>query len=361
MSVTAAILETGGQFKACANCQQPLTGAYCALCGQPRDVHRRSVWGLLHELGKDIASFDSRILRTARALMLRPGELAKAYHEGRTQPFVPPVRLYLFVSLVFFLALSTAHIAIFQFGLGIDRQVLARDAAGHVFLEKDGKRTQVPNSTALSDGSVFTGGHVVKDAKIGDPAYHAQAQLLVLRHIGAQRPMPADVRAQLDKLNADVQAQNGDDAKDWGSRVFAHGLSALAKNPAALNGPMTEWLPRILFLLMPLFALLLSLFYWRRRANLFFVDHLVFALNYHSFGFVLLVLFLAPAQIMSQSVLMLLICGIMMLYLLLAMKRFYGESWRRTAMKCIAVSFVYLVLVLLPALLGLLVMSMIDV
>src|ERR1700733_12268747 len=68
----------------CRNCDAPATGAYCANCGQERDTHRRSVWGLLKDFFEDLVSFDSRIMRTIIALLVEPGELPKAFREGRT-------------------------------------------------------------------------------------------------------------------------------------------------------------------------------------------------------------------------------------------------------------------------------------
>src|ERR1700679_875625 len=120
----AAIVERGGKVLPCTNCAAPLigpycaaalVGPYCAACGQPIETHRRSVFVLLHDFVKDVASFDSRILRTARALLFKPGELALAFRKGRTQPYVPAVRLYLFMSLAFFVILGVTHIAIVQF------------------------------------------------------------------------------------------------------------------------------------------------------------------------------------------------------------------------------------------------------
>lgn len=112
-----AALERGGKIVPCGNCAAPVLGKYCGQCGQAVETHRRSVLHLLHDLIKDIASFDSRILRTVRALFLKPGELPAAFREGRTQRYVPPIRLYLFVSLIFFLFLSTTNIAIVQLEL----------------------------------------------------------------------------------------------------------------------------------------------------------------------------------------------------------------------------------------------------
>ncbi|MDE2075436.1 MAG: hypothetical protein KGJ81_18540, partial [Alphaproteobacteria bacterium] len=132
----------------------------------------------------------------------------------------------------------------------------------------------------------------------------------------------------------------------------------LQTDPAALNGTLTAWLPRILFLLLPLFALLLALFYRKRRRELFFVDHLVFSLTLHTFVFVVLIVAAVAAQVLPGDWVAVLTLGGLALYLLLAMKRFYGESWRKSGLKFAGVAGIYTVFVLLPVLVGTLVASM---
>lgn len=221
---------------ACASCHAPLSGPFCAACGQPRDTGYRSVLHLLKGLVEDIASFDSRILRTARAMMLQPGELTRAFHEGRTQPYVPPVRLYLFVSLLFFLILSVTGLSPMQFST------------------EQGESGPEPTIIFFS----------------------------------RLQPPPAGT-APLKGLSQELQSEGVDVGA---GSVVGQGMNDITKrlfaNPATLNATMTEWIPRILFLLLPLFALLLQLVYWGQRKTFFFVDHLVFSLNFHSFGFVLL-------------------------------------------------------------------------
>src|SRR4051794_31677888 len=90
----ARLVEQGGKPGKCANCGAPLVGPYCAMCGQERNVHHRSVKHLVHDLVSDLANWDSRILRTAKALLFQPGELPLAFHEGRTRRYVPALRLY---------------------------------------------------------------------------------------------------------------------------------------------------------------------------------------------------------------------------------------------------------------------------
>src|SRR4051812_41552251 len=101
----------------CANCHALLAGPFCSACGQACDTHRRSLYRLIRGFIADVLSLESRTARTALALLFRPGELSLAFHEGRIQRYVPPVRLYLFVSLLFFVALSFTQLALVQFSL----------------------------------------------------------------------------------------------------------------------------------------------------------------------------------------------------------------------------------------------------
>lgn len=60
----------------------------------------RSVRELAATAADDLLSWDSRLLRTVRALMLRPGHLTREYLAGRRVDHVPPFRLYLLASAV---------------------------------------------------------------------------------------------------------------------------------------------------------------------------------------------------------------------------------------------------------------------
>jgi hypothetical protein len=309
----AKIAERGGRPGTCANCLEPLIGPYCAVCGQPRDIHRRSVRGLLKDFVQDIASFDSRILRTARALMVRPGELARAYHEGRTQPFVPPVRLYLFVSLLFFLLLSVTNIALIQFELHSSQAMVQIDKAGKPYAMVNGEKERLPGKYAHRTVT-----------------YNFSTQIDFFRKVGSiQTHIPAEARKRmLEKLNVSDRTE-----QSWVSLGINGALQKLMENPASLNEPITSWVPRALFLLLPMFALLLAAFYWRQRRDFFFVDHLVFSLSFHSFAFALLALAAVAAQFLSQNIVNWAVVAILPIYLLLAMRRMYHQSWGWTIAK----------------------------
>jgi hypothetical protein len=86
----------------CANCGEALRGEYCSTCGQRnRDLHR-PIGTFLAQVTEDLFNLDTRFIRTIRPLLLRPGEVMRAYRAGHRVTFVPPLRSYLIAALIFF-------------------------------------------------------------------------------------------------------------------------------------------------------------------------------------------------------------------------------------------------------------------
>ena len=86
----------------CANCGATLTGPYCSQCGQHAHGSARSMATLLHEAWHVFTHADSRVWRTLLVLLFRPGVLTLEYFQGRRERYLPPVRLYLIASVLFF-------------------------------------------------------------------------------------------------------------------------------------------------------------------------------------------------------------------------------------------------------------------
>lgn len=357
----SALAERGGKTVSCPNCAKPMIGPYCALCGQPLNTHRRSLGHLLKEVLKDIASFDSRILRTAQALLLRPGELPKAFREGRTQRYVPAVRLYFFVTLLFFVFLYFTGISLIQLNLTVDNYRLVHDASGQVFKEHGGKRALMEGFHADAAGAVTIVGDK-EDKEDGDklaiPAglkadgtlqHHLNPKVSFFHH-----PVPVDeaskpaIDQELSRLKSKLKFTGA--RSDWFKKSAYQTLDRLRDDPTALNGPLETWIPRILFVLLPLFATLLALFYRHQRKHYFFVDHLVFSLTIHSFGFVLMMVAAGLAQLVPGVFVAKLTLIVLALYVFLSLKTFYGQGWVKTGLKFTGIAFIYAVFFLIPAL-----------
>jgi hypothetical protein len=96
----------------CRNCGAVLFGRYCATCGQAAEVHVPTTLELIHEALEGLTHSDSRLWRTLACLWFRPGGLTNAFVAGRRASYLPPFRLYLVVSVIFFLLASMSHPAL---------------------------------------------------------------------------------------------------------------------------------------------------------------------------------------------------------------------------------------------------------
>ena len=90
----------------CLNCGEVLTGQHCSHCGQRSKVQVISLWGLVRDFLGDVFDWDARIWRTLRPLAFRPGLLTQEFLRGRRAHYTPPFRMYLILSVVFFLIAS---------------------------------------------------------------------------------------------------------------------------------------------------------------------------------------------------------------------------------------------------------------
>jgi hypothetical protein len=385
MSDLEAILETGGAAavelaaskmsehgtppRTCHNCGAALAGPYCAMCGQESDTHRRSMKNLMGDLAEDVGSLDSRILRTARALLFQPGELPRAFREGRTRRYVPALRLYFFVSLIFFLILGISGIAILELQVVATPMKLVYDAKGNPFLvnpaydPNDKALKYVPKFIPISKRDVaIPGGH-----------YDFSTNSYFFAPIGTHPSvLPPDAIARIKNKQVNVEINDQDKKasakrqaqsralKGWMEKRFYGGIARLAADPAAMNGPLTTWIPRVLFLLLPLYALLLGAFYWRQRKKFYLVDHLIFSLSVHTFTFVALIAAAGLAQIISGEAVFWFLLGVIGLYIFLSIKHFYEQSWFWTSVKFLFISGIYTIFILLPALACVIAVSFLD-
>ncbi|HXC57279.1 MAG TPA: DUF3667 domain-containing protein [Rhizomicrobium sp.] len=356
-AAASALAARGGNAATCASCASPLLGPYCAVCGQPRLSGHRSVHELLYAFVKDVVNFDSRIMRTARALLIEPGELPKAFREGRTQPFVPAIRLYLFVTLVFFVLLSVTKIAILQIDVTA-KPVKVVYVGGNAFIpnpaynadtasDPDVRGLIKPLLPISKERASQPGGVFVFDYKAHFFApigrYHA--------------PLPDAARRQLQVSSISDSKRDVDTDTQWYLRKFDTVMGEIAADPAALNEPLTTWIPRALFLLLPLYALLLALFHIRRRKDFYLVDHVVFSFSIHTFAFVVLMAAVGLAQVVPGGIVAWAVFIGMSIYVFLAMKRFYAQGWVKTTLKFVLISAIYAIFFLAPALAAVLALS----
>lgn len=95
---------------ACANCDSPLGGPFCAQCGQSAHIHR-SLAHLAEEVLHGVLHFDAKGWKTIPLLIVDPGRLTRSYIDGRRTKYVSPLALFLFLLFVSFFVASMAGLA----------------------------------------------------------------------------------------------------------------------------------------------------------------------------------------------------------------------------------------------------------
>lgn len=308
---SAGALESSGQSgdgEQCANCEAPLDGDYCRLCGQRHADMHRPIWTLIGEGLSDSFALDGRIARTLPAIFWRPGKVTRSYLDGQRARFVPPFRLFLLSSLLFFATM---------FGIG--------DQLGWT----DSLRIQ-----PTEDG----GWHLV----VADGEVPEENRPTFLR---------ADNSLDLELLRAEL----ADEAEvEIGTEEYAaleasvEQIARVYSNQDAFLRTVEVWLPRLSLLLLPVFALALTLLYvWRRQIYVY--DHLVTTLHFQSW------FYLASAATMWVAFLITpwayAVLGLAMpVYVFHMLRRVYGDGWFMASGRTVSLLFQALIaLVLLVA------------
>ena len=292
----------------CKNCGTHFNGKFCPECGQSVKDYDKPLSFFFYNFAGDFFAFDTRFFTTLADLIIRPGFLSKEFFEGRRVRYAPPLRIFVFVSFILFVLLN----------IYINRGLKeALDYVGSVPSITDTLNTSpinVIDSTGEKDIKI--------DLDLGSfqDAEKLHAGLFYLNQYLEERlKVEKDPEVQL-KLKEYIRIIHSPD-------------QAMAK--------ILQYLSWAFFLLLPIFALLLNLFYIRRNHN--YLRHLVFSIHIHSFIFIIITFLIALYLLINRDLQFIstIVFLIIPFYLVVAMRKFYGQHWGKVILKFIGISFVY--------------------
>lgn len=88
----------------CVGCGEMIRERFCAHCGEMRpDARDHSLRHFLSQAVETFTQLDTKIGRTLRVLLARPGQLTAEYMRGLRTSYVPPLQLFLIANVAFFL------------------------------------------------------------------------------------------------------------------------------------------------------------------------------------------------------------------------------------------------------------------
>jgi hypothetical protein len=100
------LLKMSEECCICKNCQTSFKGNYCSECGQSKKEFDRPLKLLIVDFVGNIFAFDTRVWRSLKHVLLQPGKMEQQYIQGKRVRYMPPFRMYVFMSFLFFLMLS---------------------------------------------------------------------------------------------------------------------------------------------------------------------------------------------------------------------------------------------------------------
>jgi hypothetical protein len=350
---------------ACQNCGAPLLGPHCYRCGQPVTGLVRHFTSIIGDFLDTVLNIDTRVFRTLWPLFAKPAYLSCEYFAGRRVRYVSPVRLFVFLSIVtFFVARMTMTVSGQPIQFGDDDSISGATTVAQVEKQRDAAIAGLEAGRAGGrDVPGLAAGLGVAEDKI-----RRKADARIAEFKGAAARGEAPPRAKPDITFGDGKpwdAKTNPLTIDWLPSFANHwindqiaraetNVARMQDDPSLFKDAVLGAIPSTLFVLLPVFALLLKILYvFKRRL---YMEHLIVALHSHAFlclslllVFLLMALqgWLAPSQGLLQSLLRLaeaLLFAWMPIYLLLMQKRVYRQGWILTLLKYGVLGFSYIVL-----------------
>lgn len=334
----------------CKNCEQEFQESFqfCPYCGQKaKDSLTMGV--LFYNTISNYFSVDARFLKSFFPLLFRPGYLAKKFVEGKRLLYLHPAQYYLFSSVVFFFIFSFQAR---EYTKTVDN-VLKKGFENDQILKFDSIQKNNLDSVSITkltkplrDQQIITGmdeeelkklDSIIKtDANSNDigPINFGFNKKKLDSLIAAGAPQ----KEQLKSMGMD------DDAGFLERRFYAQILKFQKNSGGGIMQAFFDSIPIALFFLLPIFAFILKIFYWKRGS---FSHHLVFSFYYFSYlfmvmGIVMLLNFFWKILDWVNGI----VAALTYIYLLIAVKQFYKQGYFISFIKTGMVTFIYLIFVL---------------
>jgi hypothetical protein len=306
-----------------------LTGEYCAACGQRHEPHVHTLGHFASEAFESVTHADSRLWRTLGYLLVKPGFLSREFFNGRRARYLPPFRLYLVISLLFFVV------------AGLNSRMSVDDDEGPPTPEKvenlkkaaDKLEADLPNTPGISQAAAEMRREAAKQQAALDAAGDPSAAA------GAAAAKQPEVRSSL----CEGVTRPGPDAS-WGQLALYGTCQKISKMRGEdFVDAVVHNIPRAMFVFLPLLAAVMKLLYWRPKR--FYVEHLLFLVHNHAFVFlafaIMAVSLRLPVVGEHLGLLATAIWLYVIYYIFRAMRVYYEQSRWLTFAKYLTLGFAY--------------------
>jgi len=250
--------------KNCLNCGETIMGKFCHHCGQENVEVKESFGHLIMHFFQDLTHFDGKLWKTLKLLLFKPAKLTQLYMDGQRANYIHPIRMYLFISTVFFLFIFS--------GEQVNKPERVKPLPVIALPKNVLPNPVLPNSVVAKkiDPKKENSLHL----QIGDDTI---AYKTTSAYDSAQSKLPKSkkdnwIESSLVKKSIELNDKFKNDKFKFGT---------------ALVEQFEHYFSRMLYISLPMFALFLWILY-RRNKNHYFVDHLIFSIHIYCAFFIIL-------------------------------------------------------------------------
>lgn len=334
----------------CKNCESHFDSSFkfCPYCGQ-KSNDELTIGVLFYNTISNYFSFDARFFKSFIPLMFRPGYIAKEFVKGKRLQYLHPAQYYLFVSVLFFFILS---FKVNEYNRDAD---LALKKGFE--LEKKVNINKEPILDSLDVGkltdSIFNNGAI--EVRLNDEE-RRQIDSTIKTNIAKSSKNSLNFGYDTKKVDSLINAGAPENEQltamglkeDDGfikQTVIKQLLKFHKQKGGGIVSVFFDTIPVALFLLLPIFAIILKLFFWRKGSYSY---HLVFSFYYFSYLFIILSLLIGVNYFVDiPAWIELIVVWSTFFYLWFSMKRFYEQGYFVTLLKTGLISFSYSVIIVI--------------
>ncbi|HVW95055.1 MAG TPA: DUF3667 domain-containing protein [Mucilaginibacter sp.] len=319
----------------CLNCGTTLEGKYCHNCGQENLEIKESFGHMMNHAISDYFHFDHQFFHTLKPLLFKPGYLTNEYMAGRRAQYLHPVKMYIFISLVYFvLLLKSGHDVV---------KINQPDNPAASKTQIDSIKTAIGKNKNLST----TQKKVILDNLAKDSVKNVKTDKVDQNYKEGFLTMTADTSYQqylMSQKKLPKGERDGWFGRLYNKKAFDYKERYGNRSREVLFEEFRHNIPKMMFLALPLFALILKFTFWKSKK--FYVEHLIYAFHLHCFIFIFLAFIMLLQLIipMNKSVTDWL-NGLVMLYVIWyiykSLRVVYKRSRFRTITKFLGMSVMY--------------------
>lgn len=335
----------------CLNCGTILEGHYCHNCGQENLQIRESFGHMMNHAISDYFHFDHQFFHTLKPLLFKPGFLTNEYMAGRRVQYLHPVKMYIFISIVYFLLLfQSAHETVTTNNVNgkkpADTQKAANvlDSASKAIdkntnlsaQQKEALKKKLTKVKTVTDLGVvqITDDDEDYENKPNSWFHPLTKDTSYAQYLTSQKKLP-----EKDRDNFLLRI--------WNKKVYTYIKKYGSSAREVFMDELKHNTPKMMFLILPLLAVILRITFWNSKK--YYVEHLIYTFHFHCFLFLFLAIIMLLQTVIPESVITILhwINAIATFYILWYIYRslrvVYHRSRFRTITKMIGMSVMYFI------------------